>query len=709
MNVEHQGRVVVLGLSLLAVLATRCDVGTAPNVDPPQSDAASKEAWRRSMTSASMPKPGCFRATYPSTTWQEYPCTPTTVGPLVPVHHSAGPAPQLVGYDLDFVSQIIQPHVIPAPAIVWSEGSFPVTKNLTTVNDVCNGLVPGCIARGQGHFGLQMNTNTFFTKTCQGSADPNCVGWAQFVFTTDSSANGGFPGVFMQYWLINFGQNCPTGGSVTWKSFNNKNAQGKDQWDCFTPFAPVGFAPMLSITDLDQVVLTGTTGTTNTVFLFSPPNTLIANAGLDDAVGLNSGDWTETEFNLFGAGGGSEADLNFSANLTVQTLTYPSFNPNITIATQCDGTSFTGETNNRYATNCWTVPNGIQFIEGPPNIPPFPLALPFNPYGWIDWVDGHPGQPGPGTMLPFFAVADTTQVLRLLGTAVSNSTSSFDSVGVSLLAGVAAGTADLLIGDDVAEGGPTANTPNAAVIVNHGTTTVHGALSVGNGLAHGHGVTPIGTNVDPPDLRAYDALDATLFSLHVNSTPASVTNVDVAAALNNTTHVTTTNLVGDVPEAPLALVWNRFTKTLFVVDVQSEAVRLLTIDPVQGQARELWRTRGMNNGVPSAAYLSVSFQGEIVIALSEKDPGHDSEILVVDATGAPQLSASTKSDLAGSPQALTAGISVPVLSTPAPVDYVGTQVILIQRAEMKPGMCGAPWLAANATETLAHTVRACGK
>jgi hypothetical protein len=484
------------------------------------------------------------------------------------------------------------------------------------------------------------------------------------------------------------------------------------------------------------VFLSGTTGgDTNTAFLFEPTSTTVfANVQGNDGVGLNSGYWTESEFNVFGEFDGAEAIFPKGTSFTVQTLTELSMN-SVSAPTHCDGdTSFTGETNNLYTHTCWTVPGGIQFTEDSTPPPPpwsvlYPSGVIFNPYGWIDQIDGGPGEPGP---LSWFTFTDTSQVLSVSGTTVSNVTSNFLPSALSTLAGVAAGTADMLVGDDVAEGFMQGTTPNAVVVVDHGTTTVQGALSIVNGRVQGSSVTPIGAALDPPDRRAYDAYDATLYSLHVASTGVTLTNVDVAAALVGGTHVTTTRLVGVMPEAPLAFVWNRFTKMLYVVDVASvggqKVLRLLTIDPASGRGRELWRTDDMGRGAPSAAYLSVSFNGEVVLALADEKPGDarraewpiwrrgradegilgNSEVVLLNATGAPQLSVDTLGKLIDAPQAVAAGVNMPVsMTTTGLGDDVGMRVGLIPRRDMRPGICGAWWLATHATGALARDARAC--
>jgi hypothetical protein len=369
----------------------------------PQSQAVTaQESWRRTMTSASLPKPGCFQASFPNTIWVDVPCETSPHGPLVPARGGvrSGAALERVGDGAgDYVAEVT------SGSIQWSEGSFPAVQQVTTVTDECpsDGSFPDCVTgQGAGQFGLQMNTNTFKTSACPASGAPDCKGWAQFVYTTFGS-----PEVYMQYWLIDF---CPSSSTtcscsslssstVTWKSFNNQRQDGTNQWDCYTPSAPstrVINSPL--VTDLEKVVLTGTTGATNTVYMFLPPADLVAQASLDDAVGLNSGDWKETEFNIFGANNGSEAVFNASVSLTVQTLTFPGPYPNqsVTMPTECESQSFTGETNNLSTNLCWTVPGGIQFTESTPAPDPVRGERLTNPsLTWIDWIDGRPGQPGP--------------------------------------------------------------------------------------------------------------------------------------------------------------------------------------------------------------------------------------------------------------------------------------------------------------------------
>lgn len=58
-------------------------------------------------------------------------------------------------------------------------------------------------------FTLQLNSDYFYnTPLCAGAATPSqCQGWQQFLF---QQGNGGSGSVYMQYWLLNYGFNCPS-------------------------------------------------------------------------------------------------------------------------------------------------------------------------------------------------------------------------------------------------------------------------------------------------------------------------------------------------------------------------------------------------------------------------------------------------------------------------------------------------------------------
>jgi tetratricopeptide (TPR) repeat protein len=113
-------------------------------------------------------KKGCFKASYPSSEWQEVPCK---VGPLHPMRLARGPRSRIVGGGTDFLAETSNPI---SSAVGW----FPSVSGVTSESSlVCSG--GGC---GSGTtpnaFTIQLNTNTFKTPLCEG---PECRGAQQLL------------------------------------------------------------------------------------------------------------------------------------------------------------------------------------------------------------------------------------------------------------------------------------------------------------------------------------------------------------------------------------------------------------------------------------------------------------------------------------------------------------------------------------------------
>jgi hypothetical protein len=268
----------------------------------------------------------------------------------------------------------------------------------------------------------------------------------------------------------------------------------------------------------------------------------------------------------------------------------------------------------------------------------------------------------------------------------------FDGAGLALLASVGAGTSDLLVGDDVVTGVPFQSTVMAAVVVDHGTTNVRGGFVVS---AIGQIATATGrpgiTSADPPDLRAYDATNALLRSLHVDSTGASVTTVDVRAALAGRSSTSTVAVSGAVPQAPLALAWNASESSLYLVDAVSTglkdvALRLLRIDRDYGST-ELWRLQGVRK-LPDAVLLSMSPQNERVLGIVSE--GH-SEVASFDGLGSPQWSLSVVGAFATAPISTQAGASFALRRT-GDTSRGLLDLRHVARADTASHLCGTHWL-----------------
>ncbi len=269
-------------------------------------------AWRASISSAALPGEGCFTATYPGTTWTPVACTTTPDRTYGPAH---GP---VAGGGTDFAAEVGSP-------ISAAIGSFPSITGLKSEKN--NGT--------SDQYSLQLNTQYFTTPACAGSQyPPQCAGWQQFVFA-QSGGKKGASTAFMVYWVINYGPVCPAG----W----NQAAL-----NCWSVSSAVS-APNQKLSAMDSLQLSGTvvSGGNDTVQLTTSDKAYAA-SGLDSVLVL-AGSWTETEYNILGNGGGSQANFNKGTNIGVKIqLTDGS-----KTAPSCrSGAIFTNETNNLNLGTC---------------------------------------------------------------------------------------------------------------------------------------------------------------------------------------------------------------------------------------------------------------------------------------------------------------------------------------------------------------------
>ena len=243
---------------------------------------------------------GCFTASYPSAVWQQVTCT---VAPNVPYPPANGAQPQTVGNGTDFSA-------IAASGILSSaEGSFPSVSGLTSANS----------------YSLQVNAQRFNDPpACSGAANPSqCQGWQQFIYSQSASQ------VFMEYWLLNYGNACP-GGWTTYQSVNcykNSSAVGATE--------PVANLPYVSLSG------SATGGTDEAMLEDGLTEQLYTISASDGLLDLESY-WNTAEFNVFGDCCSNQVNFNSGTTFVVQT----SVDNGTTNAPTYAEEGFTGETNN---------------------------------------------------------------------------------------------------------------------------------------------------------------------------------------------------------------------------------------------------------------------------------------------------------------------------------------------------------------------------
>jgi hypothetical protein len=295
-------------------------------------EAALQAGWRDNMATIDTPDVGCFHAAYPELFWEQVECAGS---PL------ARPAPPSVDADTGEVTGNGHDYVAEAKGLITaSTGSF-ATTGVTSEKSVGG---KGAIL-GPNEYSLQINTNLKdTTSACAKHA--GCTVWQQFIYATDALGKGK-AAVFIQYWLINWGKTaCPK----TWTQVKPHCVKN----------SVAALAKDLPITDLGKMVLKATASagghdTVTTTF----GKDVWAVTTKDSVVDIASV-WHESEFNVVGDAGGSRADFNKGAKVTVTLKLADGSKSKPTCAANA-GT--TGETNNLNLGACTaSAPGGVPQI-----------------------------------------------------------------------------------------------------------------------------------------------------------------------------------------------------------------------------------------------------------------------------------------------------------------------------------------------------------
>jgi len=282
------------------------------------------EAWREAIAHTNVFAAGCFEASYPSMKWNKVECGEAPAIPFIPRSGRGGRL--TVGDGNDYAAEIT------SGLISKTIGSFPKVTGVKSEEGVY----------GKNSYSLQLNSNFMSNnEACDGAGDPSeCLAWLQYVYSSD------FTEAFMQYWLINYNNTCPSG----WYSYSN---------DCYTNSAAVG-VPKEVITKLKTLEVSGSAvnGGLDTLIMYVG-KTAYKTTGEDSVVYLSTG-WKESEFNVFGDGGGSEAYFNSGSSINVK-VAVSNGTDNAPVCAADAGT--TGETNNLNLGSCSGTGGAKPYIE----------------------------------------------------------------------------------------------------------------------------------------------------------------------------------------------------------------------------------------------------------------------------------------------------------------------------------------------------------
>ena len=211
-------------------------------------------------------------------------------------------------------------------SISSATGSFPYVSPGSTET----GQQDGTGSQVANTFSLQLNTEFFSdSPACAGASTPSdCLAWQQFVYSST------YGGVFMQYWLIDYGTTCPAGW-ITYGSGSSTDCYQNSEGAFLAATAP-------TIATLESVSLTGTvdSGGNDSVVMEYGGNNVSA-VGADSVLDV-AGNWTVAEFAILGDGDGTEANFSSGTTLDVETAV----DNGATASPSCDFDGFTAETNN---------------------------------------------------------------------------------------------------------------------------------------------------------------------------------------------------------------------------------------------------------------------------------------------------------------------------------------------------------------------------
>ncbi len=321
-NLRRSIKHVLIAAGLAAILGV--STAAAQNInealDP---EAAAHANWHAIMKQTPVNDQGCFHASYPSTTYEKVDCE--IQAPRTPTHVKR-PELEIVGNGNDYVG-------VGTGLITSAAGDFIVSGVKSEKSVGVPAFGDGGIL-GSNEYSVQINTNAGLT-TAACARHSGCTVWQQFVYATDYLGVGK-AGVFMEYWLLNWGSSaCPSG----W---------GKYGSDCVVN-SPVATAPDIPITSLSQLELGSSVqaGGFDSVTLYYGSD-VVTLTWFDSMVDISSV-WDKVEFNIFGDAGGSQAQFNSGTSLKV----IFSFADGSSAKPSClANAGTTGETNNLNLGSC---------------------------------------------------------------------------------------------------------------------------------------------------------------------------------------------------------------------------------------------------------------------------------------------------------------------------------------------------------------------
>ncbi len=309
---------------------------------------AQLKTWHENLKNYAPLESGCFQTSYPSVQWEKTACGPAPAfvsshkakalaAAAATAHRERLPL-ETAGNGNDYVAQ--------TGGITQSAlGTFPAARGITSEKSVGVAAYGGGGILGKNEYSLQLNTDINPSATaCAAFGYASCYVWEQFVYST---AGSGYPSeAFIQNWVFPSpndysSKGCPSG----WQDASSPGSPA-----CVTNSRAVN-VPNVAATSLGSLKLSGAVSSGKDTAIFTYGSKAYSASEADTTVHLGSW-WRQSEFNVVGNAGGSEAVFNAGVSLTLN-LTVKDGTSNAPTCVANDGT--TGESNNLNLGKCSAI------------------------------------------------------------------------------------------------------------------------------------------------------------------------------------------------------------------------------------------------------------------------------------------------------------------------------------------------------------------
>ncbi len=370
-----QSKKMMFGVRRLAVAAAAIGLASAAGFTASAAAQSSNDvkalalqdalnSWHASIKHLAPPTSGCFHASYPSVLWKKVACGSAPGYRSAPrwktVHTAKGEKmlAETAGNGTDYVAET-------ANTTESAVGSFPSVSGVTSEKgiNVPFGSGESDGITGKNQYTLQLNSDiNSSSAACSNFGYESCQVWVQFVYSTNNNGSPVEPQVFIQNWVFpseddynNSG--CPSG----WQDASDPS-QG--QYACLVNSDATN-VPAVAATSLGKLKLSGVASANGNDTVTFTDGTEAYSASQPDSTNDLASWWSQSEFNVVGNAGGSQASFNSGSSISVLLAV----DDGSTDAPSCLGpsqTGTTGETNNLNLGSCSATggssPN-IQFTE----------------------------------------------------------------------------------------------------------------------------------------------------------------------------------------------------------------------------------------------------------------------------------------------------------------------------------------------------------